>query len=343
MSYPKNILVVRNDKIGDFILSFQALAILKTSMPDCQVSVLVPEYTAELATACEWIDNVIIDPGKSASLLQTLKFYKKLKTLNFDAVITLFSTARIGIGVLLAGIPFRLAPATKVAQLFYNHRLKQRRSQSSKPEYEYNSDLVLSFLDSFNIDVKDIHTPPYLSFDETDITRLHKTFCKTHGIPESNKLIFVHPGSGGSASNLSLQQYALLIKKLNISKEYSLVLTAGPGEEEVITELSKLLNDIPHTKYISTEGLRRFSQHIQFCDLFISGSTGPLHIAGALNRATAAFYPLRRSATPLRWQTLNTPEKRLAFTPPTSADESDMSKIDLPSVAEKINNTFLAN
>ena len=112
---------------------------------------------------------------------------------------------------------------------------------------------------------------------------------------------------------------------------------------KTISELSNLLGDTPHIKYLSTEGLRLFSMHIQFCDLFISGSTGPLHIAGALNRPTAAFYPLRRSATALRWQTLNTPNNRLAFTPPASAGESDMSKIDPSSAANKIHITFLSN
>ena len=51
MNIPKKILVVRNDKIGDFVLSFQALAILKTSIPDSTITVLVPKYTAELAAA----------------------------------------------------------------------------------------------------------------------------------------------------------------------------------------------------------------------------------------------------------------------------------------------------
>ena len=341
MSAPMKILVVRNDKIGDFILSFPALAILKASLPDSQITVLVPNYTAELAAACKWIDNIIIDPGKDASLLQTLKFYKKLRTLNFDAVITLFSTTRIGIGVLLAGIPNRLAPATKFAQIFYNHRCKQRRSQSLKSEYEYNSDLVRHFLASYDITIKNNIEPPYLIFEKHTINQLHKLFCQTHNIPISNKLIFIHPGSGGSASNLSLQQYASLIKELDITKSYSIVLSAGPNEENIILELSKLLDTVPHIKYISTEGLRRFSEHIQFCDLFISGSTGPLHIAGALNRPTAAFYPRRRSATSLRWQTLNSPENRLAFIPPTSAGESDMSKIDIIAAAEIIRNTFL--
>ena len=119
------------------------------------------------------------------------------------------------------------------------------------------------------------------------------------------------------------------------------MLTAGPGEEYNVKQLSRLLNDTPHVVYISKEGLLRFAQHIAFADLFIAGSTGPLHIAGALNVPTAAFYTRRRSATPLRWQTLNTPDRRLAFTPPETADEMDMSQIDLDTAAREISEKFL--
>jgi len=87
--------------------------------------------------------------------------------------------------------------------------------------------------------------------------------------------------------------------------------------------------------------LRRFAQHIQFADLFISGSTGPLHIAGALDRPTAAFYTRRRSATSLRWQTLNRPERRLAFSPPDTAAEEDMSAVDVTAAAAAISERFL--
>jgi ADP-heptose:LPS heptosyltransferase len=77
-------------------------------------------------------------------------------------------------------------------------------------------------------------------------------------------------------------------------------------------------------------------------DLFISGSTGPLHVAGALDVPTAAFYPRRRSATPLRWQTLNSPQRRLAFTPPDMAAESAMDAIDVENAAAVIGRQFLS-
>ncbi len=48
----KNILVVRNDKIGDFMLAWPSFAMLKLSVPDMKVTALVPRYTAALAEMC---------------------------------------------------------------------------------------------------------------------------------------------------------------------------------------------------------------------------------------------------------------------------------------------------
>lgn len=335
-----NILVIRNDKLGDFVLSLPCYTMLKATYPDAKVTVLVPEYTADIAYACPYIDEVMIDPG-SSNLLGILSLSKKLRDFQFDAVITLFSTTRIGITVLLAGIKYRLAPATKIAQVFYDHRLKQHRSRSEKPEYAYNLDLIKKYLLDVGIrNIPDLQSP-FLSFDNILVNQLRQQFCQKFSIDENKKLLFIHAGSGGSANNLSLEQYAKLAGMINPDNKHVLVLTAGPGEENKVTELSQLMHNIPHIVYHSRQGLTNFAQHIAFADLFISGSTGPLHIAGALNVPTAAFYTRRRSATPLRWQTLNTPDRRLAFTPPETAEEMDMSKIDIEAAAKKISAKFL--
>ncbi|MEH6814663.1 MAG: glycosyltransferase family 9 protein, partial [Motiliproteus sp.] len=74
---------------------------------------------------------------------------------------------------------------------------------------------------------------------------------------------------------------------------------------------------------------------LALADLFIAGSTGTLHIAGALDRPTVGFYPNRRSATPLRWRTLNSEGRYLAVTPPDEV-EQDMSQVDLTAAAARI-------
>lgn len=338
--YLMNILVIRNDKLGDFMLTLPCYATLKAALPDAKVSVLVPEYTAAIAHACPCIEEVIIDPATN-TIVDNAFFIKKLRDSHFDAVITLFSTTRIGIAVFLAGIKYRLAPASKVSQVFYNHRLKQRRSRSEKPEYVYNLDLIRKYLQDVGIRDFPNPAPPFLSYDKVLVNQLRVKFCQQYCINEDKKLIYIHAGSGGSANNLSLEQYARLAAMINHDNKHALVLTAGPGEEDKILTLSNLLHNTPHIVFHSKHGLDNFAKHIAFADLFISGSTGPLHIAGALNVPTAAFYTRRRSATQLRWQTLNSPERRLAFSPSETAKETDMSQIDIVAAAKEINKKFL--
>ena len=337
------ILIIRNDKLGDFILSYPVYYIIKSTVPDCEIHVLVPEYTQSIAISYPWIDNVIIDPGSEAPFSQQLRLLKILRKQQYDSVITLFSTTRIGILLLLAGIKYRLAPATKIAQFFYNHKLIQRRSRSLKPEYEYNLDLAKQFLSDHSFTLVKLPEPPLLHYSEEEITKIREQFCEEYKLNNNSKLIFIHPGTGGSATNLNLEQYANLAKNLKIDDRYTFVITAGPDEVEYANKLSSLLDNIPHVVYLSIKGLVNFSKIIQLCDLFISASTGPLHIAGALNRPTAAFYQRRRSATSLRWQTLNVEEYRLAFTPPENEGESDMQKVDIAAAASAINTKFLKN
>ncbi|MFC1747706.1 glycosyltransferase family 9 protein [Pseudomonadota bacterium] len=337
----QKILIVRNDKLGDFMLAWPALATLKTALPNCTLHALVSGYTADIARLCPNIDQVVLDPGEQAGQREQIKFIGQLRREKYDAVITLYSTTRIGFAVALAGIPYRLAPATKFAQIFYHSRLKQRRSRSEKPEYVYNQDLATHYLEHLGIGNAAETKPPYLSFEAYSQRELRHTFCNNNNIPQSNLLVFIHPGCGGSANNLSIEQYAELGKNLKSSQGHTIVISAGPNEVEYAQQLSDLLGPISNVVYPSTEGLEKFSKHIAIADLFIAGSTGPLHIAGALNGNTAAFYPRRRSATALRWQTTNQAENRLAFSPPEEAEQEDMSSIDMASVAEQINTKFL--
>ncbi|MFK5912910.1 MAG: glycosyltransferase family 9 protein [Woeseiaceae bacterium] len=341
----KKILIIRNDKLGDFMLAYPSFAIAKKYLNDTEIHTLVPHYTKKMAESCEWIDKVIIDPGSNSGWLKNLLLLQQLKKEKYDAVITLFSTTRIGLITKLSGIPYRIAPATKFAQLFYNYKLSQRRSESLKPEYEYNLDLVKKYLSDTGITVKNIPKAPFLHINDVEINNLRTNFCKKNQLEINSKLYFIHPGTGGSATNINIEQYADLAKHINIGSKGVIVITAGPEDEELeyANKLSLLIKYIPHIIYHSTSGLYDFTKIIQLCDIFISGSTGPLHIAGALDRPTAAFYQRRRSATALRWQTLNSKERRLAFTPPENEGESDMQKINIVEAAKAINQKFLKN
>ncbi len=192
------------------MLAWPSFAMLKHSLPDCQITALVPNYTADLANLCPWIDDVIVDCGKKAEKEQQRALIEKIRSMQFDASINLFSTTYNAKLVWKAKIPYRLAPATKIAQIFYNKRIKQKRSQSAKPEYEYNLDLVRAF---FTDTGKPVVEPsaPYLEFSSEQLAAQKEKLSLTLGLDRNKPWYFVHAGSGGSANNLSLQQYCQLI------------------------------------------------------------------------------------------------------------------------------------
>ncbi len=220
------VLVVRNDKLGDFMLAWPAFALLKTSLPDCRIDALVPEYTRPLAVNCPWIDRVVVDPAedpRGSALTRTLSDNA------YDAIVTLFSTSRVGLAAWRAGIPVRIAPATKLAQIFYNQRLTQRRSRSEKPEFAYNVDLVKHLLNLWNRLPKPPAAPPYLQFGSEQIAAARADLLAQHGFDYHARLVFIHAGSGGSARNLSIPQYATLATRLALTMAMSSCCAPGPA------------------------------------------------------------------------------------------------------------------
>ena len=155
------ILVIRNDKLGDFVQAFPAFAMLKASNPELKLTALVPAYTAPLAQICPYLDDVIIDSAKNDKT-DFNRLVKEIKEQQFDGMISFFSNTHNGKLAWKSGIPYRLAPATKWVQILYNHRLTQRRSRSEKSEAEYNQDLARAFLKKHNMPIVE-PKPPYLS------------------------------------------------------------------------------------------------------------------------------------------------------------------------------------
>lgn len=319
------------------MLAWPALADARVALPEAELHVLVAPSVEEIAKACPYVDRVVVDSGGAVRDLQRV-----LRLNRYDAAVALFSTGRVARALWGGGISYRLGPATKLHQFLFNQRLKQRRSQSAKPEYEYNRDLVRRLLEDHGVPARDAAVgPPYWSLTQEGPSRTMALLQANYGMPESAQLVIIHPGSGGSARNLDIDQYAGFANHLSGDQALFILVTAGPGEGDQAEALAARITAHESAVHRSTDGLVAFSHVLALAKLFVSGSTGPLHMAGALDVATLAFYPRRRSATALRWQTINQPMHRLAFSPPLGAGELDMQAIDVKEAAAAASENFL--
>ncbi len=284
-----NILVVRTDKLGDFITTLPAIYVLKKYNKKNKIIVCVSPINKLLALECEFIDDVIVDDNCSIAELT-----KRVKSAKIDVSITMFSNTRVAITQFLANIPLRIAPATKIAQIFYNKRIKQRRSQVKMAEFEYNLQLTKALFPDINLQYK----KPLLDLDVSS---------------ELNKdVVGFHVGFGGSSdANWSLDEYEVLIRK--VLKKNKVILTFGPDEVGLMQNMKNRLQKEDITFYLSTNGLIEFAKYIKNFKLFISTSTGTYHLASLVGVPTMTFFADTLFASASRWKAVGDEDKQQHF------------------------------
>jgi len=288
-----NILVVRNDKLGDFITALPACYILKQAFPDAHITVLINPINESIAQACTFIDNIIID-HKDQTAWQLAKI---LKQHQFDISFTLFSNTRVAIAQWLARIPKRIAPATKIAQIFYNQRILQRRSQVKMPEFAYNMQLIQAVFP----DINSQYPQPLLQFSKQDIQKTYQTFCENLGI--QHPVVAFHPGFGGSSdANWNIEEYITLAASIQDLANIDIVFTFGPGDEAFYQAFLEKKGSLQAKVYISQGSVADFSKLIASFKLFISTSTGTFHLASAVGTPTMTFFADSLFASDKRWQ-----------------------------------------
>ncbi|VAX17812.1 ADP-heptose--lipooligosaccharide heptosyltransferase II [hydrothermal vent metagenome] len=280
------ILVVRTDRVGDVVLSLPVFASLRSAMPDAYICALTRDYTRDLLTERDDVNEVISFKSKTSHipLKEFPRILHEVKLKDFDVAIVLYSNFSVSALTMMAGIPKRIGPATKLAQIFLTHRIIQRRSKGKKHEADHNLDLL------WPLDISPLRKIKIAVQNKTE-----QIFSRN----ENKPLIGVHPGSGGSARNWPEQKYVELINELSLAGA-DVVITGSPQERRMVERIAQEV-DPAVTTYIGEDGLKGLISALAEFDVFIAPSTGPLHIASAVGTPVVGIYCPISVCLPSRW------------------------------------------
>ncbi len=296
-----NLLITRHDKIGDFIVTLPLFKAIKEQYSNVKLTALVSKVNFEFAKEIGFIDDVILFDKNDL-----FKTQNEIKSKNFDASISAYIDITLGKILFKSRIKKRVAPATKIAQLFFNKRVKQKRSRVEKTEWQYNLDLAKKLFPDINLDF----TRPLLNID----------------IKKEKRVVF-HAGFGGSSDgNLTLDDYINLARSIKDS-DNEIVFSFGPDDEKSKEYIKDKL-DFEATIFDSKVSLFEFTKYIASSYLFVSTSTGPMHLAGATNTKTLSFFGDSLFASAKRWGTISDEENQNNFTVPKDYTAEVYKKIE---------------
>lgn len=294
-SFFKNILVIRNDRIGDVILSTPVLTALKQKFPHASVTMMLRPYTADVVSGHPDVDDLLLfDEKKEIRSFRDLwKWSTRLEKMKFDAVLVLHPTFYLALVIFMARIPIRIGTGYRFYSLLFNERIYHHRKTAQRHELEYNLELA----EKIGASLTKVEFKFHIS---EDVDKKVDAYLQKLGITASEKFIVIHPGSGGSAMDWPLKKFAELNDRIIGELGFKIIMTGGPGEERIVSEV------IEHTKFKSIKSidqltLKELGALLKKASLFIGNSSGPLHLAVAVGTPVVAFYPPITPCLPSRW------------------------------------------
>lgn len=296
------ILVVRLDMIGDFVLNTPLLRELRREFPAANISLVVNERALNLSETCPYVDEVIPFrcnvPGFLRPILLPWRAYRLAGRMRsrerFDLAILPRRDADMGWATFIAyfsGATWRLGFGSRVDT--YKKRVNNGfdkllthvipEDPARKHEVEHN----LAVLRALGGTAEDDRTELWVtSADESYAEQV----LSRHGVGEKFPVFGISPSHGNSElKQWPISSYAELCMELVGRYDGTIVVFGGPGEEPLGRQIEERVpaNVI---NLIGKTTLRQMAGVMKRCHLFIGNDAGPLHIATAIGAPVIGIY-----------------------------------------------------
>ncbi len=276
--------------MGDLLLSTAVLPLIRKRFPRAHLAMMVQPYTAELLAGNPNLDEVII--YRRGGFLRQLAGLRRQR---FDTAVVLYPRPAIALLLLLAGVKRRIGTSRRWYSFLFNARVAVRRARMDKHELEYNVDLLAPL----GIRRGEAKLAPAFHLSEAE-KKWGGEYLAKKGVKSGAKAVILHPGGFGSALLWPAAHYAALVKKLSALRQVRVVLAGGPREKKLLAAIERGAGAA--APLIAAQlSLRQYAAVMDKARLFVSASTGPMHLAACLQpRLVSIFCPIR-DCTPRRW------------------------------------------
>jgi ADP-heptose:LPS heptosyltransferase len=284
----KKILLVRLDKIGDLICTLPVDQVLDEKV--YEVTWVIQKGLNKILDLADKkrkyieLDKNKVDESRS-------KLSEFLKNEKFDAAISFQCPWWVNFEIFKAKIKKRVGVLSQWHSfLFLNEGVRQRRSEATQHEFDYNLDLV-----------KKITGPAH--FKNSEILFKFKKPASSEILQKYNlnQYVVVHPGMMGSALNWPQHKYIDYIQKL-IDEGVKVVITGTDGDTPYLLKIRAQFENHPQVAWLQSKlNFEELIQILYYSQKVVAPSTGVAHIAASLDKDVHAIFSPIKVHHPRRW------------------------------------------
>lgn len=273
-------LIIRTQGIGDIVLMIPALRSLVKNYPDEEFVLLC--YKGFGLCLPPELNIKVLELPRHAGFSDTLKLLKAIRSEKFDRVFDLYSNPRTAIITLLSGIKERYGFKHHYRHIVYNHKLENKFDGIN---HIHQTELYCKFFRNFGFKCE--FCEPNLKMSEELVEKAKLA------IPEQftgiKPLIAINPNSTFPTRAWPEENIVDFIKLWYEKTKTPVMLTWGPGEEKISQSIIEKAGAEKVFMHKPVK-LNEFVALLSCLDMFISGDSGPMHMAWAVGTPVVALF-----------------------------------------------------
>ncbi len=289
--YPRRILCIRLDLLGDVLFSSMAVRALRTRYPDAYIAMLTLPYTAPLARAYLQVDEVIaVDTNRirnhrglldPRTWFQYGRVVRLLRSSHFDLAVSL-SGRTASLCAFLSGSARTIGYDLEAYPYLLTDRVVGGRYEERVHEVEYCLRLARA--------VGAEAVPEHLTVPVSTAARLRvRELLDGLGVTRDHTLVVVHAGSlNGSAKRWPPTYWASFANALRAHCGVRVVLAGAGTDVEIARDVIARAPDV--VDLVGRTTVEELVALLAEADLVASGDSGPLHLAVALGVPLLGVY-----------------------------------------------------
>jgi len=259
--------------LGDAVMATPAIENIVKHYPECELIVFGSFLSTQLFLNHPNVKEIIVDKSRSGGN-RYLNLYRQVRQ----------------IGKVDIAISFRSNFSTK----FFFYFLETSRKCIYRKEKNIERHQVLRYNDFVNRCLE-LQTRP----EDLKIYRQKALSPKS-----DRKTVGINPGATyGSAKRWYPEKFAEVA--IALSGEYDIVIFGGPNETDIAADIEAELKRAGITNYKNLVGrttIPELIDHISQLDLFITGDSGPMHVAAAFKVPTVALFGPTKDKETSQWK-----------------------------------------
>lgn len=302
----KNILVMRLDAIGDFVLSSGFIRELRLNYPFARITLVVSKLVYPLAELCPYVNKVLAFDNKFSSgditemIDRVSKFaeenlWQDHYDLSFSVQWGSENLPPLFMGY-LSGARERIGYGYQIELLHFDKLPPKNQDPNYmfltkpviNPKYMlHEAEKHLYVLESVGLPVRSKNMELWYSLEDIQNAR-----ALLSSINEDFKKIVVGIGAGGDGRKYSVDNYIKVFKMAvdHIKGKVCFLIIGGRAEAEDAKKIQSALPTNCVLNLVEKTTLRETMGVISLADMFIGNDTGVMHMAAALNVPIIAVY-----------------------------------------------------